>query len=193
MCQMWGIFASFLKTYSVSLDFKFWEPSLGLFGECAEHIVISNHKKNQMVWPKPKGKYYVYACCAIQPTLLGVVGQLFPKLDTHKIIVGYGLTHGLLGQEFKRSPVFMIFKESALGPILSISQNVCMSVCVFVCVFVRHTFSLRLTVFLPPLPEVQCKNFFFPLLFPKDSKNLRSLDIGLREMVAKRHLNGMNK
>ena len=45
MCQMWGIFASFLKTYSVSLDFKFWEPSLGLFGECAEHIVISNHKK----------------------------------------------------------------------------------------------------------------------------------------------------
>ena len=28
-----------------------------------------------------------------------------------------------------------------------------------VCVFVRHTFSLRLTVFLQPLPEVQCPDF----------------------------------
>ena len=35
------------------------------------------------------------------------------------------------------------------------SQNVRMSVCLSV----RHTFSLRLTLFLPPLPEVKCPNF----------------------------------
>ena len=45
------------------------------------------------------------------------------------------------------------------GPILSISRNIHMCVCLFVCLFVRHTFSLRLTVFLPPLPKVQCPNF----------------------------------
>ena len=48
-----------------------------------------------------------------------------------------------------------IFKASALRPMLSISRNVRMSVCVSV----RHTFSLCLTVFLPPLPKVQCLNF----------------------------------
>ena len=41
---------------------------------------------------------------------------------------------------------------------LSISQNVRMFVCVFVCVFVRHTFSLHLMVFLPPLPLI---DFFY--------------------------------
>ena len=42
---------------------------------------------------------------------------------------------------------------------LSISQNVRMCVCLSVCLFVRHTFSLRLTVFLPPLPEIKCPIF----------------------------------
>ena len=49
---------------------------------------------------------------------------------------------------------FKIFKASALRPMLSISRDV--RVCV--CLSVRHTFSLRLTVFLPPLSEVQCLN-----------------------------------
>jgi hypothetical protein len=31
--------------------------------------------------------------------------------------------------------------------------------CLSVCLFVRHTFSLRLTVFLLPLSKVQCPNF----------------------------------
>ena len=35
-----------------------------------------------------------------------------------------------------------------------------MFLCLSVCLFVRHTFSLRLTVFLLPLSEVQCPNFF---------------------------------
>ena len=34
---------------------------------------------------------------------------------------------------------------------------------------------------------------FFPLLFPKDSKSLKILDIRLRKVVAKRHLNGTSK
>ena len=34
-----------------------------------------------------------------------------------------------------------------------------MFVCLSVCLFVRHTFSLRLTFFLPPLPKDQCPNF----------------------------------
>ena len=34
---------------------------------------------------------------------------------------------------------------------------------------------------------------FFPLLFQKDSKNLKSLYIGLREVGAKRRLNGVKK
>ena len=34
---------------------------------------------------------------------------------------------------------------------------------------------------------------FFPLLFPKDSENLKSWDIGLQEVGTKRHLNGENK
>ena len=35
-------------------------------------------------------------------------------------------------------------------------KSKCLWVCLFVCLSVRRTFSLRLTVFLPPLPEVQC-------------------------------------
>ena len=104
-----------------------------------------------------------------------------------------------------------IFKESALWAD-SFYKSKCPYVCVSVCLFVRHTFSLRLTVFLPPFPKVQCQNFFcpgdfttfmsksfqiwdhfFPLLFPKDSKNLKSLDIGLWEVRAKRPLNGVRK
>ena len=38
-------------------------------------------------------------------------------------------------------------------------MSVCLFVCLCVCLFVCHTFSLRLTVFLPQLPEVQCPNF----------------------------------
>ena len=34
---------------------------------------------------------------------------------------------------------------------------------------------------------------FFPLLFPKDSKNPKSLDIGLWEVGKKKRLNGVNK
>ena len=39
---------------------------------------------------------------------------------------------------------------------------------------------------------VEHKNFF-PLLFPKDSEYLKFLDIALREVGAKRPLNGVNK
>ena len=37
----------------------------------------------------------------------------------------------------------------------------------------------------------QIWDHFFPLLFPKDSENLKSLDIGLREVGEKRPLNGV--
>ena len=39
----------------------------------------------------------------------------------------------------------------------------------------------------------QIGDHFFSLLFPKDSKNLKSLDIGLWEVGAKRLLNGVRK
>ena len=39
----------------------------------------------------------------------------------------------------------------------------------------------------------QILDHFFPILFPKDSENLTSLDIGLWEVGSKRHLNGVNK
>ena len=39
----------------------------------------------------------------------------------------------------------------------------------------------------------QIWDHFLPLVFPKDSENLKSLDIGLQEVEAKRHINGMNK
>ena len=37
----------------------------------------------------------------------------------------------------------------------------------------------------------QIGDHFFSLLFPKDSENLKSLDIGLLEVGAKRRLNGV--
>ena len=37
----------------------------------------------------------------------------------------------------------------------------CPRVCVCVCLFIRNTFLLHLTVFLPPLPEVQCPHFLY--------------------------------
>ena len=39
----------------------------------------------------------------------------------------------------------------------------------------------------------QIWDHFLPLVFPKDSENLKSLDIGLQEVEAKRRINGMNK
>ena len=46
-----------------------------------------------------------------------------------------------------------------------------------------------------PLPNknVQMLDHFFPLLFPKDSESLKILDIRLREVGAKRPLNGTSK
>ena len=41
--------------------------------------------------------------------------------------------------------------------------------------------------------NVQIWDHFFPVLFPKDSENSKSLDIVLWEVGAKRCLNGMNK
>ena len=41
--------------------------------------------------------------------------------------------------------------------------------------------------------NVRIRDHFFPLLFPKDSENLKSLDIGLREVGAKWRLIGVNK
>ena len=46
-------------------------------------------------------------------------------------------------------------KNQPSWPIISIIQNVLL----FICLFVRHTLSLCLTVFLPPLLEVQYPNF----------------------------------
>ena len=39
----------------------------------------------------------------------------------------------------------------------------------------------------------QIRDHFFPLLFPTDSENLKSFDIGLQEVGAKRPLNGVRK
>ena len=54
---------------------------------------------------------------------------------------------------------FLCSKQRPSGPMLSISRNVRMFVCLFLWLSVRHTFSLRLTVFLPPLLKVQYPNF----------------------------------
>ena len=40
---------------------------------------------------------------------------------------------------------------------------------------------------------IQIWDHFFPLVFPKDSESLTSLDIGLKKVGAKRRLNGVNK
>ena len=39
----------------------------------------------------------------------------------------------------------------------------------------------------------QMLDHFFPLLFPKDSKSLKTLDIGLWKVGTKIHLNGVRK
>ena len=41
--------------------------------------------------------------------------------------------------------------------------------------------------------KFQILDHFFPLVFPKDSENLKSLDVGLWEVVTKRRLNWVNK
>ena len=41
--------------------------------------------------------------------------------------------------------------------------------------------------------SIQIWDHFFQLVFPNDSENITSLDIGLREVGAKRRLNGVNK
>ena len=50
-------------------------------------------------------------------------------------------------------------KHRPSGPMLSISRNVRLSVCMFVRLFVCSPLRYRLTVFLPPLPEVRCPIF----------------------------------
>ena len=56
-----------------------------------------------------------------------------------------------------------ISKHRPFGPMLSISRNVHMSICPYVCLFVCLSvcslLRYRLTVFLPPLPEVGCLIF----------------------------------
>ena len=46
-----------------------------------------------------------------------------------------------------------------IGPLGQFFLCVKMLVCLSVCLFVRDTFCFRLTVFLHPLPKVQCPNF----------------------------------
>ena len=54
------------------------------------------------------------------------------------------------------SLLFLYFsKHRPFGPMFSISRFVCVSVCLSVCSLLRY----RLTVFLPPLPEVRCPIF----------------------------------
>ena len=63
---------------------------------------------------------------------------------------------------------FQFSKHRPSGPMLSISQNVCLSVClsVCVCVCVCSLLRYRLTVFLPPLPKVGCPKFRTKRLCP---------------------------
>ena len=41
--------------------------------------------------------------------------------------------------------------------------------------------------------SIAISDHFFPLVFPKDLDNLKSLDIGVWEVGAKRRLNGVNE
>ena len=50
-------------------------------------------------------------------------------------------------------------KHRPSGPMLSISRNIHMCVCLSVCLSVCSLLRYRLTVFLPPLPEVGCQLF----------------------------------
>ena len=55
------------------------------------------------------------------------------------------------------------------------------------CFFLRGDFTLFMS------KSGKIWDHIFPLLFPKDSENTKSLDIGLWEVGAKRGLNGMHK
>ena len=65
--------------------------------------------------------------------------------------------------------------------------------------FVRQNQQKKTTVFLRAdfrqlsSKNVQRLDHFFPLLFSKDSESLKILDIKLREVGAKRRLNGTSK
>ena len=64
-----------------------------------------------------------------------------------------------IGREMLRLPYAGFSKHRPSGPMLSISRNVRPSVCVSVCLSVCSLLRYRLTVFLPPLPEVGCPIF----------------------------------
>ena len=57
----------------------------------------------------------------------------------------------------------------------------------------KKTFFLRGNFRPLPNNNVQILDNFFPLLFPKDSESLKIFDIRLREVGAKRPLNGTSK
>ena len=71
-----------------------------------------------------------------------------------------------IGREMLCLPYAGFSKHRPSGPMLSISRYVHMFVCVSVCVSVCSLLRYRLTVFLPPLPEVRCPIFF------RDSESL---------------------
>ena len=58
---------------------------------------------------------------------------------------------------------------------------------------IKNNFFLRCD-FTPLMSKsIRIWDRFFALVFPKDSENLKCLDIGLREVGSKRRLNGVNK
>ena len=67
-----------------------------------------------------------------------------------------------IGREMLCLPYAGFSKHRPSGPMLSISRNVrpsvCLSVCLSVCPCV-HFLRYRLTIFLPPLPEIGCPIF----------------------------------
>ena len=78
-------------------------------------------------------------------------------LKTHVII-----QNNLYSSKHSNYSMSFFSKHRPSWPMLSISQNfhlcVCVCVCLCACLFV-HFLSYRLTVFLPPLPEVGCPIF----------------------------------
>ena len=82
--------------------------------------------------------------------------NIFSSLSMHTKVLSFHSIHKLA----LPCPVKRVFsKHRPSGPMLSISRNVrpcvCLSVCLCVCSLLRY----RLTVFLPPLPEVGCPIF----------------------------------
>ena len=61
--------------------------------------------------------------------------------------------------QYKKKWVPKFLKHLPSGPMLSISRKVEMSVCLSVCLSVCSLLRYRLTVFLPPLPEIGCQIF----------------------------------